>query len=95
MKPPSDRTLEKDVPELKEYLQPGAKVLEVSCGRGTIARDVAEAIYPGKLVGMDPGEEFISLARRWAAEISHAVNITFQVGDTYKLDFPDETFDVV
>ena len=41
-KPPSDRTLERDVPELKEFLKPGAKVLDVGCGRGTIARDVAE-----------------------------------------------------
>ncbi|GAJ13721.1 unnamed protein product, partial [marine sediment metagenome] len=93
--PPSKRTLDADIPELKPFLKPGAKVLDVGCGTGTITLGVAEAVKPGEVVGIDPGEDRIEVARDWAAQVAHPGNITFQVGDSHHLDFPDNTFDVV
>ena len=89
------RTLDSDIPELKPLLKPGMKVLDVGCGPGTITLGVAQAVNPGKVVGIDPSPGYIDNARKWAAQVEHPENITFQVGDSHHLDFPDETFDVV
>ncbi len=93
--PHSKRTRDKDIPELKQFLKPGAKVLDVGCGPGTITLGVAEAIKPGEVVGIEPVEDRVEVAREWAAQVSHPSNITYQVGDSHHLDFPDNTFDVV
>ena len=93
--PPSKRTLVDDVPELKEYLKQGVKVLDVGCGSGTITLGVATAVKPGEVVGVDPSEDRINTARDWAAQATCAGNISFMIGDSHQLDFPDNTFDVV
>ena len=92
---PSKRTLDEDIPELKQFLRPGAKVLDVGCGFGTITLGVAEAVDPGEVVGIDPGEDRVDVAREWSTQVSHPGNIAFQVGDSHRLGFPDNTFDVV
>ena len=89
------RTLEDDIPELVPFLKPGMKVLDVGCGPGTITLGVAEVVNPGKVVGIDASPGYIDTARELAAQVEHPVNVTFQVGDSHRLDFPDETFDVV
>ena len=89
-----DRRLDKQCPTLRSYLKSGMKVLDVGCGAGAIALDVAEAIYPGEVVGVDFSATSIAQART-AAEAAQCKNITFRVGDTYKIDFADETFDLV
>ncbi len=91
----SERTLDRDIPELKKYLRQGLKVLDIGCGPGTITLGVAAAVEPGQVVGIDPSEEYLAEAREWAAEVEHAGNITFMVGDSHSLDFPDNTFDIV
>jgi ubiquinone/menaquinone biosynthesis C-methylase UbiE len=93
--PPSTRTLDADIPELKPYLQPGKKILAVGCGVGTIALDVAEAVKPGAVIGIDPNQDNINTARTWAAAHPNINNITFQVGDGHHLEFADNTFDLV
>jgi ubiquinone/menaquinone biosynthesis C-methylase UbiE len=93
--PPGTRTLDKDIPELKPFLKPGMKVLDVGCGTGTITLGVAEMVKPGEVVGIDPGDGRVDTAREWAAQVSHPGNIAYQVGDSHHLDFPDNTFDVV
>ncbi len=93
--PPNPRTLDEDIPELKPFLKPGAKVLDVGCGFGTITLGVAEAVKPGEVVGIDPGAKRVEIAREWAAQVTHPDNISFQVGDSHRLDFQDNTFDVV
>ena len=93
--PPSDRTLEQDIPELKDHLYRGARVLDIGCGPGTIALDVAAAVYPGEVVGIDPLEERIAVAREWAEQTQHKGNITFEVGDSHKLEVPDDGFDIL
>jgi ubiquinone/menaquinone biosynthesis C-methylase UbiE len=91
----SQRALDADLPELKPFLKPGMSVLDVGCGPGTITLGVAAAVNPGTVVGIDPSSRFIDLARKRGAQIKYPGNITFQVGDSHHLDFPDETFDVV
>ncbi len=93
--PPGKRTLEEDIPELKQFLKTGANVLDVGCGTGTITLGVAEAVKPGEVVGIDRGKDRVDVAREWAAQNPQTKNITYQVGDSHQLDFPDNTFDVV
>ncbi len=88
------RSLEENLPELMEYLQPDTKVLDVGCGSGTITLGVAKAVKPGAVVGIDPVEFAIQIASRFAAE-RKVPNATFEVGDSYCLPFPDSAFDVV
>ena len=87
-KPPGIRTLDYDVPELKPFLHPGIKILDVGCGTGTITLGIAEAVKPGVVIGIDRDER-VDVARNWAAQVAHPGNITYLVGDSYRLDFPD------
>jgi ubiquinone/menaquinone biosynthesis C-methylase UbiE len=88
------RSLSEDVPGLAEYLHPGAQVLDVGCGPGSITVDVALAVAPGTAVGIDPMEDRIDMATQLASD-GGVRNVTFEVGDAHALRFPDDTFDVV
>src|SRR5260370_36053559 len=75
-------------------MQPGEQVLDVGCGTGTLAMEVARRVRrAGRVAGVDPGTEQIARARSKAAR-SH-VPIEFQIGVIEQLPFPDQTFDVV
>jgi ubiquinone/menaquinone biosynthesis C-methylase UbiE len=75
-------------------LQPGEQVLDVGCGTGTLAMEVARRVgRAGRVAGVDPGTEQIARARSKAAR--HNVPIEFQIGVIEHLAFPDQTFDVV
>ena len=75
-------------------IQPGEKVLDVGCGTGTLAMDIAPRVGAGgRVVGIDTGEQQIARARSKAARRS--LSIDFKVGVIEHLDFPDQTFDVV
>ena len=69
-------------------------MLDVGCGTGTLALEVARrAGRAGRVVGVDPSTEQIARARSKAAR--HNVPIDFQIGVIEQLPFPDQTFDVV
>jgi ubiquinone/menaquinone biosynthesis C-methylase UbiE len=75
-------------------IQPGEQVLDVGCGTGTLAMDVARRVgRAGRVAGIDPGPQQIARARSKAARSN--VPIEFQVGVIEQLPFPDQTFDVV
>jgi ubiquinone/menaquinone biosynthesis C-methylase UbiE len=75
-------------------IQPGDAVLDVGCGTGTLALEVARRVgQEGRVAGVDPGTEQIARASSKAAR-RHAP-IEFQVGVIERLPFPDQTFDVV
>jgi ubiquinone/menaquinone biosynthesis C-methylase UbiE len=70
----------------------GAKVLEVGCGTGAVARVVAGWPRVGEVVGVDPSPYLVDRARTLS---SHLLNLVFEVGDGRALSLKDESFDVV
>jgi ubiquinone/menaquinone biosynthesis C-methylase UbiE len=75
-------------------IQPGEQVLDVGCGTGTLAMEVARRVgRAGRIAGIDPGTQQIARARTKAARRN--VPIEFQIGVIEQLPFPDQTFDVV
>ena len=70
----------------------GQRILEIGCGIGTIALQLAEQVGPsGYVLGIDKNEEFIREAQRRAS--SRQLPVAFQVGDANQLELPDASFD--
>ena len=75
-------------------LQSGEQALDVGCGTGTLAIQVARCVgKAGRVAGVDPGAEQIARARAKAARCD--LPIEFQNGVIEQLPFPNQTFDVV
>jgi SAM-dependent methyltransferase len=72
-------------------IQAGHRVLDVGCGTGRLARFIAERVgESGEVVGVDPLERRIEIAR------AHAPKIRFAVAQAEDLGlFPDASFDRV
>jgi SAM-dependent methyltransferase len=70
---------------------PGARVVELGCGSGAIARMVAA--WPGvaEVVGTDPSPILIQRARQLSADV---VNVSFEEADGRELPVADSSFDV-
>lgn len=69
-----------------------ARVLEVSCGTGAIARDLVTWPGVGEVLGLDSSPILLDRARRLGAGID---NLSFQEGDGRRLSLPDAAFDAV
>ncbi len=87
------RTAENSAAHLLPHLRPGLRLLDVGCGPGTITTDLAALVAPGEVIGVDTSEAVLETARARAADAG--ATVTFQVGDAYALDLPDDSFDVV
>ncbi len=70
----------------------GRRVLEVSCGRGGGAADIAARYALAELVGLDISEQNLGIARR---RFAHVKNLTFVLGRAEKLAFENASFDAV
>ena len=72
-------------------LEEGAHVLDIGCGTGRLARWIGERLGPrGSVVGIDPLEERIGIAR------AHGGALRFEVGQAEDLGaFEDASFDAV
>ncbi len=79
---------------LLPQLRPGMRLLDAGCGPGTVSAGLARAVAPGEVVGLDAAPAVLEHARAHVDEES-VDNASFVVGDIYKLDEPDESFDVV
>ena len=88
------RTVDTFLPFLVPHLRPGVDVLDVGCGAGSIALDVAARIAPGRVCGVDLDPTQIDVARHAAARAGRHTTL-FDVGSVYELPFEDATFDVV
>jgi ubiquinone/menaquinone biosynthesis C-methylase UbiE len=71
---------------------PNARVLEVGCGTGAVARLVAQWPQVAEVVGVDPSPALLDKARTLSARLS---TLSFQEADGKALPFPASTFDVV
>jgi ubiquinone/menaquinone biosynthesis C-methylase UbiE len=71
---------------------PDARVLEVGCGPGPVARELASRPGVGEVVGVDPSPIFRAKGRALA---QHLPNLTFVEGDARSLPLEDGSFDVV
>jgi ubiquinone/menaquinone biosynthesis C-methylase UbiE len=88
------RTVENSAAYLIPHLEPGRSLLDVGCGPGTITRDFAERLNPGRVLGIDVSAEIIDHAMADSASVAHP-NLRFRVGDCYGLDLDDHRFDIV
>ena len=89
------RTAANSAAYLLPRLSPGQRLLDVGCGPGTITLDLADAVAPGEVVGIDAAEAAVAAAREAAASAPGDRNVRFEVGDVYALPFDDDAFDVV
>jgi SAM-dependent methyltransferase len=55
---------------------------------------LARRLAPGSVVGIDREDQPLAIARAEAAAAGLS-NVRFEIGDAYRLDFADDTFDVV
>src|SRR5206468_11806931 len=60
---------------------------------GTITVDLAERVAPGRVTGLDVSADPLDEARGLAQ--ARGVAVSFEVGDVYALEAPDDSFDVV
>lgn len=71
-------------------IQPGTRVLDVACGTGILAREVASRMgSSGHVAGVDPDSGMIAVAR----QLAPAVDLREGVAEL--LPFPDRSFDAV
>lgn len=89
----ASRTAENSAAYLIPHLTHGLRVLDVGSGPGTITADFALLVAPGEVLGLDRAPEVVAAATALASE-RHLSNLSFDTGDVYNLDFPDNTFDV-
>ena len=73
--------------------RPGERVLDIGCGFGDTAQEIAGMVGPeGRVVGVDVAERFIEAAREEAAEAG-VENVEFDVADV-QVSVPEGPFDL-
>jgi SAM-dependent methyltransferase len=88
------RTLQTCGAFLFQHLKRGTSVLDCGCGPGQLTIELAERVFPGRVVGIDAEPAAVAQAQQLA--IDRGVrNVEFHQADVYALPFPDASFDVV
>ena len=72
-------------------LRPGQRVLDLGCGTGTLAIEMARRCPGLQIFGLDGDPEVLARAERKAARAG--VEITWQQGLATRLPYPDGSFD--
>jgi len=74
--------------------RPGERVLDVACGTGVVARQVATHVHPeGKVVGLDLNPNMLAVARTMAEQEGLAID--WHEGRAESLPYPDGSFELV
>lgn len=71
------------------------QVLDIGCGPGEWARAMAIEYDKMQIIGIDISEAMIKHATARAKESKKTLNVRFMRMNALKLDFPDETFDLI
>ncbi len=87
------------IPKMKEVrnltydamrLTPGSHVLDVGCGHGTAAIEMARLVGEhGKVEGVDLSDSMVAEAKKRTLDRS---NVTFRTSDAYRLPYADNSF---
>jgi SAM-dependent methyltransferase len=88
------RTVMNDAAFVLPYLRSGMELLDVGCGPGSITVGLADAVAPGRVVGVDLQSTQVERASALAAERG-LTNVRFETADIHHLPFPDGSLDVV
>jgi ubiquinone/menaquinone biosynthesis C-methylase UbiE len=74
--------------------RPGERVLDVACGTGIVARQVAQRVgSQGTVIGLDRNPGMIDMAR--VAAEREGLTIEWHMGPAEQIPFPDHHFDLV
>lgn len=82
------------IPDVHEKLTSGARVADVACGVGWAAVAIAEGYGNTSVVGLDPDDSSIAIARRLGAEHGVSERTTFEMHDCTQ-PLPGGPFDLV
>jgi SAM-dependent methyltransferase len=75
-------------------MQHGDKVLDIGCGFGETALEIAQIVGPsGEVLGIDCTDAFLDIANQERDEAG-VNNVRFEVGDAQVCDLPESYFDV-
>ena len=73
---------------------PGERVLDVACGTGIVARQIAPRVGPqGIIIRLDLDPDKIDVARAVAKQAGLAIE--WKTGPAEQLPFPDDSFDLI
>jgi len=76
--------------------RPGERGLDVGCGPGYLACELAADVAPGgRIVAIDRSPDSVASATAQVARLELAGSVEVRVGDAERLDFPDSSFDFV
>lgn len=74
-------------------LKAGQRVLDLGCGTGTLAIMAKQAQHKAEVFGLDADPEMLKMAHNKSDQTK--LKVTFDVGFTNNLPYPDESFDRV
>lgn len=84
------RTADNSAAFLLPHLSAGMHLLDVGCGPGTLTADLASRV--ARVTAVENTATVLDIAR---AEMADRTNVSYVVTDAHRLDFADDTFDVV
>lgn len=76
----------------------GQQVLDVGCGPGIVTHELAKAVQPAQVTGVDISQSLLETGRSICPnsdQLSGQKNTVFKEGSVYDLPFPSKKFDVV